>query len=237
MLRLSGFPVPLNYTDSSLRILLLQKLNIAPDQLLSFSVSRRSVDARKKHDVHFVISVDLTLKEEASSLRRCTCLTPVQFPPPEVLPASRMINRPLVVGSGPAGLFAALMLARAGARPLLIERGKPVEQRTQDVLSFEETGILHPESNIQFGEGGAGAFSDGKLTCGIKSPYIRIVLQTFVDHGAPEEILVDQKPHIGTDLLRGVVSSIRREILRLGGEVRFETRMEELLLRNAQEVK
>ena len=120
-----------------------------------------------------------------------------------------------MVGAGPAGLFAALTLARAGACPVLIERGKPVDQRTDDVTAMQESGILNPDSNVQYGEGGAGAFSDGKLTCGIKSPHVRSILETFVSHGAPEEILIDQKPHIGTDRLKGVVASIRNEIIRL----------------------
>lgn len=139
-------------------------------------------------------------------------------------------QRPLVVGAGPAGLFAALTLAQAGARPILIERGKPVEQRTHDVTRMQQKAILDPESNVQFGEGGAGAFSDGKLTTGIKSPYVRQVLETFVEHGAPREILILQKPHIGTDKLKGVVASIRNQIIALGGEARFSTRLTELLL-------
>ncbi|WP_346763055.1 NAD(P)/FAD-dependent oxidoreductase [Aristaeella hokkaidonensis] len=139
----------------------------------------------------------------------------------------------MVVGAGPAGLFAALTLARAGARPVLIERGKPVDRRTNDVNAMQEQGVLDPDSNVQYGEGGAGAFSDGKLTCGIKSPHVRNILETFVSHGAPEEILIDQKPHIGTDRLKGVVASIREEIIRLGGTVHFETRLEKLIIRGS----
>ena len=234
LLRLTNFPQPLNYTEASLRSALVRKCRLAPDQLVSFSLVRRSVDARDKSDVHFVLSVDLEVRNEAAVLKRCRFLTPAPVQESVSLPPSRFQRRPLVVGAGPAGLFAALTLARAGARPILIERGKPVEQRASDVAAFEAGGSLNPESNVQFGEGGAGAFSDGKLTCGIHSPHIRSVLETFVAHGAPEEILIDQKPHIGTDRLRGVVASIRREILSLGGDVRFGTRLERLILRQGR---
>ena len=170
MLRLTNLSAPLDYTESSLRLLILQKLKLSSDQLLSFRVSRRSIDARNKADVHFVLSVDLSLKNEQAALRHAKNLLPLQ---PKSLPLEgkvavcgrmRWSFPPLVVGAGPAGLFAALTLAKAGANPVLIERGKPVDRRTQDVLLLQEKGELDPDSNVQFGEGGAGAFSDGKLT-------------------------------------------------------------------------
>ncbi len=235
MLRLINLNVPLDYTEESLRSMLLKKLRLSPDQLLSFHISRRSVDARSKQDVHFVLSVDMKLKDENAALRHNKNLSRISAESKKHYELSIMNcelrRQPLVVGAGPAGLFAALTLARAGANPLLIDRGKPVDARTQDVSALQECGRLDPDSNVQFGEGGAGAFSDGKLTCGIKSPHVRHILETFVAHGAPEEILIDQKPHIGTDRLKGVVSSIRNEIIRLGGTVLFETRLEELILR------
>ena len=231
MLRLSDIRVPLDYTKESLRILIEKKLSLPPDELVSFSVYRRSVDARDKNDVHFVISADLALRHESLQQKKNKRLTQVPVPAPVVLPSRSFARMPIVVGAGPAGLFAALTLCRAGASPVLIERGKAVEDRQKDVDRMNCSGILDPESNVQFGEGGAGAFSDGKLTCGIKSPYLRSVLKTFADHGAPASIMIDQKPHIGTDLLRKVIGSIRREIIELGGTVLFETRLEELLIR------
>ena len=244
MVRLTNLKVPLDYTEEALKTILLKKLKLNPSDLVSFSISRRSIDARDKQDVHFVLSLDLSLKNETGALRKSKNLSPIS--------ASRSHNNseflilnselgqrrqpkasPLVVGAGPAGLFAALTLARAGARPVLIERGKPVDRRTNDVNTMQEQGVLDPDSNVQYGEGGAGAFSDGKLTCGIKSPHVRNILETFVSHGAPEEILIDQKPHIGTDRLKGVVASIREEIIRLGGTVHFETRLEKLIIRGS----
>ncbi len=231
MLRFTGLKAPLDYTDEKIRALLLKKLSLSSAQLLSFRLVRRSIDARDKADVHFVLTLDLALKDESAALKRNKSLSRAPDPASPPLPRSNLKTRPLVVGAGPAGLFCALTLARAGAAPILIERGKPVNERTEDVARMSGEGILDQESNVQFGEGGAGAFSDGKLTCGIKSPWIREVLETFVSHGAPEDILTDQKPHIGTDRLKGVVASIREEIKALGGEVQFGTRFEHLILR------
>ena len=213
----------------------LRRLRIPADMLQSVTLAKKSVDARDKGDVHFVVSVDVKVKNEDAVLKRlkpgvASRVNPPQLPP---LPKAGFTRPPVVVGAGPAGLFAALTLAQTGANPILIERGRAVEQRTQDVTLMQKEGVLDPDSNVQFGEGGAGAFSDGKLTTGTKSPYIRTVLQTFAEHGAPEEILYLSKPHIGTDRLKGVVASIRNEIIRLGGTVLFETRVTELIVRGS----
>ncbi len=236
MLRLDNLSLPLDFTQADLEALVLRKLRMQKDELVSCKMVKKSVDARDKRDVHFVLAVDVTVRREEALLSRLKpgIAAHVAVPAPIHLAAPRFAHFPVVVGAGPAGLFAALTLARAGARPILIERGKPVEERTEDVEAMREHGLLNPESNVQFGEGGAGAFSDGKLTTGIKSPLIRQVLTTFVEHGAPEDILYLAKPHIGTDRLKGVVASIRREIIRLGGTVRFNTRLTELITAHGQ---
>ncbi|MBQ2929909.1 MAG: FAD-binding protein [Clostridia bacterium] len=235
MLRLDNLSLPLDWSMTTLTELVLRKLRIPADMLQSLTLAKKSVDARDKADVHFVVSVDAKVKNEDAVLKRLKPGVANRMNPPQLPPLSqpKFTRPPVVVGAGPAGLFAALTLAQAGANPILIERGKPVDQRTQDVSAMQEHGILDPDSNVQFGEGGAGAFSDGKLTTGTKSPYIRTVLQTFVTHGAPEEILYLSKPHIGTDKLKGVVASMRNEIIRLGGTVLFETRVTELIVRGS----
>ena len=233
MLRLSNLSVPLSQTDDELLALIARKLKVMAGQIQSITLVKKSVDARDKGDVHFVLTVDAAVKNEDDVLRRLKNGVAVKVTPKPAkpLPPAAFRRPPVVIGAGPAGLFAALTLAKAGANPILIERGKPVDQRTQDVSAMMKNGTLDPDSNVQFGEGGAGAFSDGKLTTGIKSPHQRTVLETFVRHGAPDDILFLQKPHIGTDKLKGVVASIRKEIIALGGDVRFETRLTGLILR------
>lgn len=234
MLRLDNLSLPLDWNMDTLTAAACKKLRIAPEMLQEIVLVKKSVDARDKADVHFVFSVDVQVKNEDALWKRLKPGTAnrVKSVAAPIPAQPHFTKRPIVVGAGPAGLFAALTLARAGANPILIERGKPVEQRTQDVSAMQERGELDPDSNVPFGEGGAGAFSDGKLTTGTKSPYIRTVLQTFVEHGAPEDILYLAKPHIGTDRLKGVVASMRGEIIRLGGTVLFDTRVTELIVRH-----
>ena len=190
------------------------------------TVVRRSVDARKKNDVRLVYTVDVSVRDEAGALRRCGKAAPAptyRYTPP--VPAHTPADLPVIVGFGPAGMFAGLVLAMAGLRPIILERGENAERRTAKVAAMRAGGVLDPESNIQFGEGGAGAFSDGKLTTGVKDPRIPWVLEQLVESGAPVDIKIDAKPHIGTDLLPGVCAEIRRRITALGGEVRFSQKL------------
>ncbi len=235
MLRVGNLSLSLDDRPEDLAAAVAAKLRLQPRDVLSAQLVRQSVDARDKADVHFVVTADAALRNEPACLKRLkpglAAPAPVERHPD--IPPARFAKRPLVVGAGPAGLFCALTLAMAGARPILVERGKAVEERTRDVTALQTDAVLDPESNVQFGEGGAGAFSDGKLTTGTKSPWQRFVLETFVACGAPEDILWRAKPHIGTDRLKGAVANLRREIIRLGGEVRFSTRLTRLEIRMA----
>lgn len=199
------------------------------DSLISIKIVKRSIDARKKPVLFWVYTVDVDVKNENKVLSKSRCKqamlakdTPYIWP--EGKPGS---YRPIIIGMGPAGLFCGYMLAKAGAKPILFERGKDAEQRTADVESFWNTGVLNTESNVQFGEGGAGTFSDGKLNTLVNDKFGRNkeVLSIFVKHGAPECILYDSKPHIGTDILKKVVINMRKEIIDMGGEVYFESKL------------
>ncbi len=235
MLRIAGISMPLHYSDEQLCRHAAKLLCVAPSAIRRCVLARRSVDARKKEQVHFQITVDVAVDNEAAVLAACgNKAVSLVTPSPLVLPSlpSPPAVRPVVVGSGPAGLFCALMLAKAGARPLLLERGGDVDSRRVAVERFRRTGVLDTRNNVQFGEGGAGTFSDGKLNSGIKDPRSRHVLETFVAAGAPREILWQAKPHIGTDELRRTVRGLRREIIRLGGEVCFFTQVTDITLQN-----
>ena len=211
-------------------------LRIRESEILSARLRRKSVDARDKSDVHFILTLDVETSAPIRPLPRGVEPLPEERPTPRkriVAPsASGTQFRPMVVGLGPAGLFAGLTLAEAGLAPIVIERGKPVDQREKDVEAFWRGGPFDPASNVQFGEGGAGAFSDGKLNSGIKDPRCRRVLEVLHDAGAPEEILYQAKPHIGTDHLKRTVKNIRERIIALGGTVRFETTLTGLVTEN-----
>lgn len=223
--------LPVEEEEGFLLPLIARKLKVPEISISGLRVLRRSLDARKKPSLFFVYSVrfalDLPYKEVHRALSRVPEIKEVPREEPIALPVPvrKLTHRPIVVGTGPAGYFAALALARQGYCPLVLERGDSVEERRQKVEEFWRSGQLDPESNVQFGEGGAGTFSDGKLTTRIQDRRIRQVLETFVKHGAPPEILYLAKPHIGTDILRDVVKNIREEIISLGGEVRFRTKL------------
>ena len=228
MIKLQNLSLPLDYGEAELRKKAAAALKLSPAALGEVRLLRRSVDARKKNDVHFVCTLGVTVEDEETLIRRRHDPNIMRFSPrPYVFPTVCRTSPlpPVVVGMGPAGLFAALFLARNGIPCIILERGRDVDKRTGDVEHFWQTGQLSLESNVQFGEGGAGTFSDGKLNTNTHDFRIGAVLEEFVRHGAPEDILWQQKPHVGTDLLRDVVKSIRRELLSLGCEVRFESQL------------
>ncbi len=233
MIRIPEIKLSLDEDETRLIKEISNKLNIAEESIKSYRIFKKSIDARKKNDIHFVYSIDIEIDKEDVLLKRYAKKGIIQTPILKYnynIKAPKEFTRPVIVGLGPAGLFAGLALAQMGFKPIILERGKDVDERAKDIDLFWETGKLNTESNVQFGEGGAGTFSDGKLTTLIKDPRCRKVLEDFVEAGAPEEILYLNKPHIGTDILRNVVKNIRNTIISLGGEVRFSSKMTDLLI-------
>jgi uncharacterized FAD-dependent dehydrogenase len=232
MYRITDIRMELNGTESDLKREAARRLHVRPEEIRSLKLYRRSVDARRKDDVHFICTVDAECPHcKTPRDRKISKAEPYRYRLPEFRPLSA---RPVVVGFGPAGMFAALILAQAGQHPIVLERGSCVEERQKKTQQFWKTGVLDPECNVQFGEGGAGTFSDGKLNTGTKDPRIRKVLEEFAAAGAPEEILYLAKPHIGTDRLPDAVRNIRKTILSLGGEIYFDTKMTALLTRDGK---
>jgi uncharacterized FAD-dependent dehydrogenase len=235
MLRLTDLQLPLDHTEEQLKAAIIERLGISPVDLLTYSVFKRSSDARKKSAIVFIYTLDLTLKDEATVLERHKRDRHVGITPDTSYhfvtraPAS-LRHRPVVIGTGPCGIFAGLILSQMGFRPIILERGKPVRERTKDTWGLWRKRELQPESNVQFGEGGAGTFSDGKLYTQIKDPkhYSRKVLTEFVKADAPPEILYVNKPHIGTFRLVKMVQLMRATIEELGGEFRFQSKVERI---------
>ncbi|WP_343656186.1 FAD-dependent protein [Cupriavidus sp.] len=245
MLRLSEVKLPLDHVESDLEAAVrshLAQIGVKGDGLVGFTVFRRAHDARKRDDIKLTYIIDIEVKDEAAAVKRMQrkpnwSVTPAMAyhfvaKAPEGGPKSR----PVVIGLGPCGLLAGLLLAQMGYRPIILERGKEVRERTKDTFGLWRKSVLNPESNVQFGEGGAGTFSDGKLYSQIKDPkhYGRKVLEEFVRAGAPEDILYKARPHIGTFRLVSMVEKMRAEMLELGAEIRFETRVDDIDIDNGQ---
>lgn len=237
MIRITDLTIPLTYDLESLGDIVAKRLGIERSRIECINVVKRSVDALNKEDIHFNMSVVVRIagdEDEVILLNKDKRITK-EMELTYIVPQIKLLERPIVVGCGPAGIFAALILAEAGARPILLERGLDVDSRRQSVLSFWRTGVLSTTTNVQFGEGGAGTFSDGKLKIGMKDARKMKVLSELVDAGAPPEILYLSKPHIGTDRLNETVKQIRRKIIDLGGEVRFDATVTDIL-RNGPQV-
>ena len=241
MLRLSEVKLPLDHPPAALDAAVharLAEIGVQPDGLIRYTVYRRAHDARKKSDIKLNYIIDCELKDEAAAIRRIEGKPHYGVTPDMTYhfvakaPPTLNVPRPVVIGMGPCGLFAGLILAQMGLRPIILERGKAVRERTKDTWGLWRKSVLNPDSNVQFGEGGAGTFSDGKLYSQIKDPRHlgRKVLDEFVKAGAPEDILYLSRPHIGTFRLVSMVEKMRATIHSLGGEVRFETRVEDILI-------
>ena len=241
MIRISQIKIPI-IEDTKDRIILecSKKLRINKNDIESYKINKKSVDARKKPDLFYVYELDLVIKNEESILKynKNIIKTPTENYKFEVLGSNKLNHRPIIVGSGPCGLFCSYFLVEAGYNPLIVERGEKIEDREKSIERFFETGVLDPNSNIQFGEGGAGTFSDGKLNTLIKDRKYRQkrIFEILVENGAPEEILYESKPHIGTDILRNVIKNIRNKIISMGGDFLFNTTLTDINIRNGKVV-
>ncbi len=234
MLRISNVRVSIEANEAELKREMLKKLNISKEELIDYKIFKESIDARSSRMIYFVYTIDVEVKNEEEILKkhnRSQVRIASDLSYKYVSKQNKSLSsRPIVIGAGPAGLFATLILVEMGYRPLLLERGKRVDKRVEDVKRFWEEGELNPESNVQFGEGGAGTFSDGKLTTRIKDIRCRKVLEELIEAGAPAEISYKKKAHIGTDNLRRVVKNLRKKILEHGGEIKFESKVTEIII-------
>ena len=236
LVQLHNFKIMLDESDEYIRKKLAIQLKVQPSQLLSWNIVRKNIDARKRAEVHFVCTLEVELAKDAQpqlSAQATICKqSRLEISKPvELTTKSKPTKHTVIVGAGPAGLFAALALIEAGRKVTLLERGKPVETRMRDIGGLRSRGELNPESNICFGEGGAGTYTDGKLYTRIKHPFVRWVLAEFVRFGAREDILVDAHPHLGTDRLVKIIKNMRHYLIEQGVDYRFETRVDKLLLK------
>lgn len=236
MIRISQIKLNINHTKEDLEKSIMKALKISPKELLEFKIVKQSIDARKKNDIKYIYSVDATIADEKKKMNNLingnVAITQDNTYEFLVDGEEKIKSRPVIIGAGPAGLFCAYMLAKEGYRPLLIERGEEVYKRVNTVNHFWTSNELNPDSNVQFGEGGAGTFSDGKLNTLVKDQAgrNRKILEVFVEYGAPSDILYRQKPHIGTDKLRDVVKNMREDIIKFGGEVLFNTKVTNFII-------
>lgn len=235
MLRISNIKLKID-DEKSIKKEILKKLKINQSELIRYQIAKKSIDARKKDQMYFVYTIDVELKNEEKIFNKMKKKGVNKTPKRQYEYVKKgdknKDKRPIIIGTGPSGIYAGLILARMGYNPMLIERGESIENRVKDIREFWESGKLNLESNVQFGEGGAGTFSDGKLNTLTKDPRGGKVLEEFVIHGAPQEILYKNKPHIGTDILRRVLINMRNTIIELGGEVRFNSKLTDLTIEN-----
>lgn len=235
MLIINNIKINIDENNDKIKEKIKRKLKINNDDF-SFEIYRKSIDARKKDKIQFVyqVLVNINISDKKILKLKDNDISIYEEKFLDIKPMVKLDKRPIIVGLGPAGLFAGYFLAKNGYKPIIIERGKNVEERTLDIEKFWETGLLNYESNVQFGEGGAGTFSDGKLTSRSNNYRVREVLKIFMENGAPEEIMILQKPHIGTDLLRNIIKNIREKIISYGGEIFFETKLEDFIIENSK---
>lgn len=232
MIKISNLSLPSNHTEQDIKAAVSSKIKCPAKDIKNLIILKKSLDARKKSDIHYIITVAAEVRNESAILQKSKKAEPYLPPSPLQIPKKSLKTRPVVVGFGPAGIFAALILAKAGANPIVLERGQDADSRKKKTDLFWQSGELDEECNVQFGEGGAGAFSDGKLNTGTHSPLINQVLSELAAHGAPPEILYAAKPHIGTDKLLVTVKNIREKIKYLGGEVLFGAKLCDLTIKN-----